>query len=84
MGIKTVPLSQLEADLEGTLRECADSGQAYVIELTDHRLVAIQGLEPSEDDSLTSDLLESNPAFQALVAKSIASGQKPFPADSSN
>jgi hypothetical protein len=31
-----------------------------------------------EDDSLTSDLLESNPEFQKLVAKSKASPRKPF------
>jgi len=78
MGIKTIPLSQLEADLRGTLSECADSGQAFVIELPDQRLVAIQALEPAEDDSLTSELLESNAAFQALVAKSKASPRKPF------
>ena len=45
MGIKTIPLSQLEADPRGTLNECADSGQAFVIELPDRRLIAIQGLE---------------------------------------
>ena len=42
MGIKTIPLSRLEADPRGTLRECADSGEAFVVELPDHRLVAIQ------------------------------------------
>ncbi len=81
MGIKTVPLSQLEANPRRTLSECADSGQSYVIELPDQRLVAIHGLEPSEDDSLTSELLESNVAFQALVAKSKAAPRKPFGAD---
>ena len=30
MGIKTIPLSRLQADPEGTLSECADSGQALV------------------------------------------------------
>jgi hypothetical protein len=79
MAIKTIKLSQLEANPSGTLNECADSGQAVVVELPDERLVAIQPLEPSEDDSLTSELLESNPAFQALVRKSKASPRKPFP-----
>lgn len=78
MGIKTIPLSRLEADLRGTLNDCADSGQALVVELPDQRLLAIQLLEPSEDDSLTSELLESNAAFQALVSKSEASPRKPF------
>jgi hypothetical protein len=81
MGIKTIPLSRLEADPRGTLNECADSGQSLVVELPDHRLVAIQPLEPSEDDDLTSDLLETNAAFQALVAKSKAGPRKPFTAN---
>jgi hypothetical protein len=78
MGIKTIPLSQLETDLRATLTECADSGQAVVVELPDQRLIAIQALEPTEDDSLVDDLLQSNPAFQALVAKSKAGPRKPF------
>lgn len=78
MGIKTIPLSRLQADLMGTLSECADSGQTVVVELPDHRLVALQPLDPQEDDALTSELLESNPQFQALVAKSKASPRKPF------
>lgn len=32
----------------------------------------------STDDDLTSELLESNPAFQALIAKSKASPSEPF------
>ena len=78
MAIKTIPLSRLEASLRETLNECADSGQAFVVELPDQRLVAIQPLEPSEDDSLVDELIASNPAFQALVAKSKASPRKPF------
>ena len=81
MAIKTIPLSRLEADPLGTLNECADSGDAFVVELPDQRLLAIQPLDPSEDDSLTSELLESNPEFQALVAKSKASPRKAFPAN---
>jgi hypothetical protein len=82
MGIKTIPLSRLEADPEGTLRDCADSGEAFVIELPDLRWVAIQSLDPLEDDSLTSELLESNAAFRALVAKSKGSPRKPFAGNS--
>lgn len=78
MGIKTIPLSRLEANLRATLSECADTGQAVVVELPDQRLVAIQTLEPAQDDSLIDDLLESNPAFRALVAKSKASPRKPY------
>lgn len=82
MDIKTIPLSQLETDPRRTLTECADSGQPLVIELPEGRFVAIHALEPTEDDSLTSELLESNVAFQALVAKSKAGPRKPFGPDS--
>ena len=80
MAIKTIPLSRFEADPRGTLCECADSGQAFVIELPDHRWIAVHSLDSSEDDSLTSELLESNAAFRALVVKSKASPRKPFTA----
>lgn len=80
MGIRTIPLSRLEADPRGTLSECADSGETLVIELPGDRLVAIQSLEAEEDDSLVSELLKSNAAFRALVAKSKASPRKPFDA----
>jgi hypothetical protein len=79
MAIKTIPLSRLETDLEKTLNECAVSGQTLVVELPDQRLVAIQSLDPNEDDSLMDELLASNPKFQALVAKSKASPRKLFP-----
>jgi hypothetical protein len=79
MSIKLIPLSRLEADLRGTLNECLDSGEPLVVELPDHRLVSIQGLEPDDDDDLVDRLLESNPAFRALVEKSKASPRKPFP-----
>lgn len=78
MDIKTIPLSRLESNLQETLHECVDSGQAFVIELPDHRLIALQALEPAEDDTLTDELLASNAAFQALVARSKASPRKPF------
>ena len=80
MAIKTIPLSRLEADLEKTLNECAESGETVVVEMPDHRLLAIQSLDPQDDDSLIDELLASNPKFQALVAKSKASPRKPFAA----
>ena len=79
MAIKTIPLSQLETDLRKTLNECAESGETFVVELPDQRLVAIQSLDPNEDDSLMDELIASNPEFQALVAKAKAGPRKPFP-----
>ena len=78
MAIKTIPLSRLERDLKKTLDECAASGRTVVVEMPDQRLLAIQSLDPSEDDSLVDELLASNPEFQELVAKSKASPRKPF------
>ena len=79
MGTKMIPLGQLESDPSGTLNECCDSGAALVVELLDKRMVTIQPLEPDEDDSLVSGLLESNAAFRALVERSKSSPRKPFP-----
>src|SRR4051812_23508748 len=76
--IKTIPLSRLETDLKQTLNDCAESGQMLVVEMPDHRLLTIQSLDPSEDDSLIDELLESNPKFQSLVARSKAGARKPF------
>jgi hypothetical protein len=78
MAIKTIPLSHLETDLEKTLNECAESGQTLIVELPDQRLLAIQSLDPNDDDSLMDELLASDPRFQALVAKSKASPRKSF------
>jgi hypothetical protein len=78
MAIKTIPLSRLETDLEKTLNECAESGQTLVVEMPDQRLLAIQALEPQEDDTLMDELLASNPRFQELVARSKASPRRPF------
>jgi hypothetical protein len=80
MAIKTIPLSRLETDLKRTLNECAESGETLVVEMPDQRLLAIQPLDPRDDDSLIDELLASNPKFQALVAKSKASPRKPFAA----
>jgi hypothetical protein len=79
MTVKLIPLSRLEADPRGILSECLDSGEALVVELPDHCLVSVQGLEPDEDDDLVDRLIESNPAFRALIEKSKASPRKPFP-----
>lgn len=78
MVIKTIPLSRLETDLKATLNECSQSGQTIVVELPDKSLLAIQPLDPQEDDTLMDELLASNPKFQALVRKSKASPRKPF------
>ena len=78
MAIKTIPLSRLEANLQETLNECADSGEAVIVKLPDRRLIAIQSLNGPDDDSLVDDLLRSDPEFQALLAKSRTSPRKPF------
>jgi len=78
MAIKTMLLSRLEADLRKTLSECAESGMTVIVEMPDQRLLAIQPLDPQDDDSLMDELLASDPRFQALVASSKASPRKPF------
>ena len=66
MAIKTIPLSRLETELKKTLNECAESGETVVVEMPDQRLLAIQSLDPQEDDALMDELLADNPQFQAL------------------
>lgn len=79
MDIEVIPLSQLQTDAAGLLTKCCDSGQPVVVELPDHRFVAIQPLDADdEDDSLVSDLMDTNADFRALVEKSAASPRKPF------
>jgi hypothetical protein len=78
MAIKTIPLCHLETDLKKTLNECVESGQTLVVEMPDQRLLAIQPLDPQQDDNLMDELLAANPKLQALVAKSKASPRKPF------
>ena len=82
MAIKTIPLSRLETNLRETLNECADSGRPVVVELPDHRLIAIAAVDAAavDDDSLVDELLQSDAAFQDLVAKSKASPRSPFAA----
>ena len=82
MSIKVIPLSQLEADPEGTLADCAASRDPLVVELPDHRLVALQGLEPLDDDDLVDELLASNRSFRSMVEKSKATPRRPFPGQS--
>ncbi len=78
MAIKTIPLSRLKANLKKTLDECADSGQALVVEMPDNRLISIQSLDFSSGDSLVDELLQTNPKFKAMAAKSKAAPRKPF------
>jgi hypothetical protein len=65
-------------ELASTLNECVESGQTFVVELPNQHLVAIQSLDPSEEDSLIDELLVSNPQFQALVERSRDSPRKAF------
>lgn len=71
-------MSHLETDLKKTLNECVESGETVVVEMPDQRFLAIQSLDPQEDDNLMDELLASNPKFRALVAKSKAGPRKPF------
>lgn len=77
MDTKVIPLSELQSDTEGILSRCYDSGQSLVVELPNHGLVSIRPVE--SDDDLANDLIEHNPAFRALLEKSLASGREPFP-----
>jgi len=80
MSIETIPLSKMGKDLHQTLNECADSGRTMIVELPDHRRVAIHPLDAdTEDDDLVNNLIENNPAFRALLARSESSERVPFP-----
>lgn len=81
MDIKVIPLSELLANMPGLLSECCDSGDPVVVELPDHRLVAIQPLDLDDvGDTLIDGLIESNAEFRAMLARSKASPRKSFPA----
>jgi hypothetical protein len=83
MGIDMIPLSQLQTDPQGLLSECCDTGRPLVVELPDHRLVAIHSIEPDDaDDFLVDELLENNASFRALVERSKASPRREFRSDS--
>jgi hypothetical protein len=77
MDTKTIPLSELQADQEGVLHRCLDVRQVLVVELPDRRFIAIQPLLES-DDNLTDELIENNPAFREMLAKSLASLRELF------
>jgi hypothetical protein len=77
MDTKVIPLSELQADPEGVLRRCYDSGQPLVVELPDRGLISLRPIE--EDDDLVNQLIEHNPAFRELLAKSLDGPREPFP-----
>jgi hypothetical protein len=83
MGIRTIPLSDLETDLTATLTDCARSGDTVVVQMPDDRLLAIHTLDPTDaaDDDLVNDLIEHNPAFRAMLARSNQGTPEPFPFD---
>lgn len=76
MSTKIIPLRELKADPEALLNNCYDSGEPLVVELQDQRLVEIRPVD--DDDHLIDNLIANNPAFRAMLAKSLASGLKPF------
>jgi hypothetical protein len=76
MDTKVIPLKELQADPEGILERCYDSGQTLLVELSQHRLLSIRPV--TDDDDLVNELFENNPAFRELLAKSLASPTEPF------
>ena len=79
MAIAVIPLSRLQSETSGVLARCCDSGSPVVVELPDHRLVAIQPLDTDdESDSLVSELLETSEQFRALMKKSLDSPRRAF------
>ena len=46
--------------------------------MPDQRLLAIQPLDPQEDDALIDELVAANPRFQDLIEKSKRGPRKPF------
>ena len=76
MSTKVITLKELTANTEALLRDCYESGQPVVVELSDHRRVTVWPYD--EDDDLVDRLIETNADFRALLAKSKASGRMPF------
>ena len=74
--MKVIPLSEFQSDPRGHIDSCLESGLPLVVELPDHRRVAIQPLH--EDDSLVDDLIEHNPSFREMLARSAASPRREF------
>jgi hypothetical protein len=83
MSTKTIPLSQLELNLAGTLNECARTGETVVVLMPDKKMLTIQSLDPVEDDGLIDELLASDPLFRQMVAESAAGKRYPFPSGTS-
>jgi hypothetical protein len=77
MDTRIIPLSDFRADPERILRECYDSGQPLVVQLPDRGLVSIRPVD--EEDDLIDRLIEHDPAFRELLARSLASPTEPFP-----
>ena len=79
MDIEVTSLSQLLEAPEDLLSRYTGPDRTLVVELPDHRLVAIQLLEPDDEEgSLVSDLLETDARFWALVERSRMSPRKDF------
>lgn len=78
MDTKVISLSDLQADPEGMLGRCYDSGEPLIVELPNRGRISIR---PLEDDDLVNELIEHNPAFRELLTKSIAGPREPFPFD---
>lgn len=69
----------------GVLIEWEDRAMKHEVEISRDRSLSFLHfdkttgqMEPQEEDSLIDELLQTNPKFQALVAKSKASPRKPF------
>ena len=77
MDTKVIPLSDLQADPEGVLGRCFDTGETVVVALPNRGLVSIQPVE--SDDDLVDELTEHNAAFRELLTQSLASPREPFP-----
>ena len=83
MAIKTIPLSDLATDLTATLTDCARSGNTVVVQMPDDRLLAIHALDPADaaDDDLVNNLIDHNPAFRDMLARSNQGTPEPFEFD---
>src|SRR5512135_2201645 len=53
-------------------------GRPLVVELPDHRLAAVQSLDPDECDHPIPDPLDSRAPYRALLARCLAGPLKPF------
>jgi hypothetical protein len=72
-----IPLSELRDDPEGVLSRCLSSKEAVIVEVGDRGFVSIQPLGTGDDD-LVDDLIENDPSFRELLARSLASPVEPF------